>query len=313
MESMKTLNKIFIGLLLGSVLSSCEQEFTPDIKESPDQIVVEGRIEAGENILPPYVILTKSIPFFSILDPDQLDELFIKNAEVSVKVDGKVYPFTELCLNDLTAEQKELFAAALNINLDSTSINFCVYIDLSFQLIGEIGKSYDLLVKTDQKILTATTTIPHFIPLDSFIFVQPPGQSSDTLRQLQVYITDIPNEANFYRYFTSINAGPFIPGFQSVEDDKFFDGLQFKFPLPKGEPVNGGFNPVSFGLYRVGTNVRIKWTTIDKAHFDYWNTLEFNRNNQGPFSSYTRVKSNINGGLGIWGGYAVSEYKIEVK
>ena len=39
-----------------------------------------------------------------------------------------------------------------------------------------------------------------------------------------------------------------------------------------------------------------------------WNTLEFSNANQGPFASYTRLESNINGGLGIWGGLSVSYY-----
>ncbi|MBK8777276.1 MAG: hypothetical protein IPO25_07635 [Saprospiraceae bacterium] len=32
----------------------------------------------------------------------------------------------------------------------------------------------------------------------------------------------------------------------------------------------------------------------------FWNTLEFNKGSQGPFSSYTTINSNIIGGLGIW-------------
>ena len=35
--------------------------------------------------------------------------------------------------------------------------------------------------------------------------------------------------------------------------------------------------------------------------------------NQGPFASYTRLQSNIVGGLGIWGGYSVSYYKRAVE
>ena len=69
---------------------------------------------------------------------------------------------------------------------------------------------------------------------------------------------------------------------------------------------------VSEGI-NVGDSVLIKWTTIDEAHFDFWNTLEFSNANQGPFSSYTRLQSNINGGLGIWGGYSVSYYSRTVE
>ncbi|MEL6924369.1 MAG: DUF4249 family protein [Bacteroidota bacterium] len=52
---------------------------------------------------------------------------------------------------------------------------------------------------------------------------------------------------------------------------------------------------------------------IDAAHFDFWSTLEFNAVNQGPFSAYTRIASNVEGGLGIWGGYSVSFYTVVVE
>lgn len=48
---------------------------------------------------------------------------------------------------------------------------------------------------------------------------------------------------------------------------------------------------------------------MDETHFDFWNTLEFSRNNSGPFSSFNRVSSNVDGALGVWGGYAVGYYE----
>ncbi|MBK7223573.1 MAG: DUF4249 family protein [Saprospiraceae bacterium] len=49
---------------------------------------------------------------------------------------------------------------------------------------------------------------------------------------------------------------------------------------------------------------------LDKVHFDFWKTRDFAANSGGPFSSYTRIKTNINGGLGIWGGYSVQNYRL---
>ncbi|MBL7830024.1 MAG: DUF4249 family protein, partial [Saprospiraceae bacterium] len=144
-------------------------------------------------------------------------------------------------------------------------------------------------------------------------FEQPPGEPSDTLRRLLCYISDPAGSDNYYRYFTSVNDGAYSAGRNSVTDDKFFDGLRFKFPLARRNAPDEEFDPVTFGLFRIGEKASIKWVNMDKDHFDYWNTLEFNRSNQGPFSSYTRVKTNINGGLGIWGGYNVNYYNLIVK
>ena len=50
----------------------------------------------------------------------------------------------------------------------------------------------------------------------------------------------------------------------------------------------------------------------DEAHFDFWNTRDFSANSAGPFSSYTRIKGNVDGALGIWGGYSVDSYRLFV-
>jgi hypothetical protein len=46
---------------------------------------------------------------------------------------------------------------------------------------------------------------------------------------------------------------------------------------------------------------------IDKSHYNFWRTLEADRGSQGnPFGSFVVVKTNINGGIGVWGGYGSS-------
>jgi hypothetical protein len=98
-----------------------------------------------------------------------------------------------------------------------------------------------------------------------------------------------------------------------VVEDLFFDGKMFEFQLLNPRTTRADVDPDEFGLYFVGDTISIKWCTIDEAHFDFWNTLEFSSANQGPFSSYTRLESNIEGGLGIWGGYSVSYYTLPVE
>ena len=218
----------------------------------------------------------------------------------------------ELCYDSLSSAEREIFAEFFGI--DSLAINFCVYTDLSFSMIGEEGKQYDLLIHTAGKTLSATTTIPHLVPIDSFSFRLPPGEGlANAYRELRGFLSDPPGISNFYRYFTKINDAPFLPGFTSVSHDLFFDGKSFEFPLPKGEPRNYDDDPNIFGLYTLGDTVVVKSANIDKAHHDFWNTLEFNAINQGPFSNATKIQSNINGGIGIWGGYTAGYYELVVK
>ena len=182
--------------------------------------------------------------------------------------------------------------------------------DLDFEISGEIGKTYDLKIEVEDKILTASTTIPEHVPLEYIKFQKPSGNVADSLLELRTFIKDPEELTSYFRYFTAVDSEPLIPPFSSVFDDVFFNGKEFEFPLSKAEPINEEIDPGEYGFFTVGDTVTLKWSTIDEAHFDFWNTLEFNRVNQGPFSSYTKVDFNISGGIGIWGGYSSTYYKM---
>jgi hypothetical protein len=317
MESVIYMNRILlfgviaVWMVLG--FSSCEEPYIPSTSEQEQEIVVEGYVEAGEGANPTFVILTKSIPFISTISADKFAELFVKGANVTVFDGDKTVQLTELCLSQIPDDLKDEVFAVLGLNPDSSSVDICVYADLFSQIKREQGRSYDLKVQVQGKTLTATTTIPEFAGLFDFTFKEPPGVPRDTLAELRVKIKDPKGKKNYYRYFTATSKDPrFIPPFGSVTDDALFDGMEFEFPLQKASRRGGDFDPDSFGLYRRTDSVFIKWCNIDKAHFDFWNTRDFSANSGGPFASYTRIITNIQGGLGIWGGYAAETYKLYV-
>ncbi|MEL6924370.1 MAG: DUF4249 family protein [Bacteroidota bacterium] len=241
---------LFVSTLLG--VWSCEEEFLPEVSSDPEEIVVEGYIEAGEQATPPFVILTRSIGFFSEIRADLLDELYVHDALVTISDGEQTVELTEVCLDELTDEQKQLVSGAFGLNPDSLGFNFCVYLDLSFSLRGEVGRTYALEVMAEERRLSASTTIPSHVGLQELRFEQPPGEPSDTLRQLICVIDDPAATADFYRYFTGLNGGPTLAGAQSVTDDAFFNGKSFEFPLAKAEPRNAEFDPITFGLFEVG-------------------------------------------------------------
>ena len=65
-------------------------------------------------------------------------------------------------------------------------------------------------------------------------------------------------------------------------------------------------HPEGYVFFDKGDTVTLKVCNIDKATFDFWRTMEYTYASVGnPFSSPTRVISNIHGGgLGYFGGYA---------
>lgn len=298
---------IILPFLLIFGFIACEKEYIPNLPTQSDDIVVEGYIEAGPDATPAYVILTKSLPFFREIK--NANNLFVTGAEVWVGNGKDSIRLQEYCWKDLTPEVRKQAAKAFGIDLDSvnTNFNFCVYLDFAQRMKGETGKTYTLSIQTKEgKSLTAQTTIPRRIPIDSAIFIKPPGvNNNDTMAQMRAYAND-PKGPDFYRYFTSVNGSAYIAGATSVTDDAFFDGINTKFNLFKSEPRDAESDPSVFGLWKRGDTISVKFCTIDKAHFNFWNTLEYNSNSGGPFSAYTRVKHNIVGGLGIWGGYNAS-------
>lgn len=301
---------IYASLLAFCFLYGCETPFEPDTAEADQQYVVEGFVEAGDQPLPTYVIITRSIPFIGEISPEVLNGLFVRGATVTVDDGDNVVPLPELCLNELPAEVRTVIASALGFDPDSSAIAFCAYVDVAGLVTQEQGRTYDLTIElADGTQLTASTTVPSAVPLSNLRWEDPPGDPNDTMATLKVTLNDPADEKNYYRYFTAANGGRLFAPFASVVDDGLFNGEEFEIPLNQAIPRNAEFDPSTGGLWTRGDSIEIKWCTIDKAHFDFWQTFDFNNNNQGPFSSYTRVSSNVDGALGIWGGYAVSYYE----
>ena len=309
-------SKLLFGWMLiiaVCLFSSCETDFVPEDIEAVDNLVVEGHIEYGPNAVLPYVILTSAVPFFSELSTEQFESLFVKNALVFVNDGEKDVQFSEVCINDLPEDLREEVAMDLGLDADILNVDICIYVDILQQIVVEPNRDYNLTIKVNDSELKSTTTIPEYIPLDSLWFQDVPGEPSDTLLALWSRIDDPADQDDYYRYFTGDKGEPLVIPFQSVTDDIFFNGQEFDFPLSKAEPRGGDFDPNTFGFFNIQDTVIVKWCTIDVEHFDFWTTLEFALNSQGPFSSYTRVKTNIEGGLGIWGGYACDEYELIVR
>lgn len=302
---------VYLVLLIpGMILLSCEQEFIPEINDDSPQFVVESYIEAGEGANPPFVILTRTLPFFEFIDSSAINDLFVHDAQVTLSDGQETVTLSELCFNDLTPEQREFAASFLGLgSLDQVQLNICVYLEVSTNpLMGEEGGSYSLEIEAEEERLSAQTTIPFHVPIDSLEFRLIP--QNDSLIDLRGFVSDPADQMDYYRYFTQRNEEPLYSGVTSVIDDAFFNGQSFEFPLQRGQPRTAEIDFNTFGFFEKGDTILVKWATLDEAHFNFWTTLEFNSQSDGPFTSFTRIDSNIENGLGVFGGYGVSYHSI---
>lgn len=279
--------KYFLIILILIVLfSSCEKDITVDLPQPEEQLVIEGYIEPGQ---PPYVLISKTAPYFSSFDENSLLQYVVKNAKVTVQ-----------CVEDNVTDT--LFQVIADTG----------YFYVSFGMIGQAGKTYNLRVVTeDGKVATATTRIEQPIPLDSIWFKIQEGK--DSLGFVWAHLTDPDTLGNNYRWFAKRigKDSSFIAPIGSVFEDKFINGKSFDFAYNRGSVPNStaadDTSEVENGFFKTGDVIVVKFCTISNASFKFWRSAETQSSNIGnPFASITPLVSNIEGGIGIWEGYSPS-------
>ncbi len=327
---------IFFLLLLSSIsFVACEEELKLPTAFAPaDEIWVEGFIEAyvpgqdlyGEEVRPPYVFLRQTLSPARSYSLEELENIFVDAKSVTVSDSERTYELQRFCINDggVTEETRqniiddfdldEIIIPAVGVRADS--INFCLYVDLLREIEPKIGETYTLQIELEDRTITASTTIPPHVPIDSMYYVSPFTDTTfaTNIKQMRITLNDSDTLNTYYRYFTNVNNGSFIPGFDSVIDGAIFDEDVTDFPLLKGELRNLDTNTGGnlFGNYKSGNDVIVKWCNIDEAHYNFWDSFEFNLDNQGVFSSYVGTEWNVEGALGVWGGYSVSLHRDTV-
>ena len=275
----------FILLVVSCILFSCERDITVDLPEAEQKIVVEGYIEQGQKAV---VMLTKSASFFAPVDSASLASYLVLDALVTVS-DG------------ITTD-------TLSLTIDTSYYVPILY--KSHSLIGQVGKTYSLKIVAEGKTLTAVTTIPQLVPLDSVWFKIQEGR--DTLGYAWAHLTDPDTIGNCYRWFAKRlhKDKHFLTPPGSVFEDKFFNGKSFDFAYNRGTEPNSDAeddNNDERGYFKIGDTIAIKFCSIDRAHFEFWRKTDVQINSNGnPFGSPAPIPTNITGGLGIWGGYAAS-------
>ena len=275
------------------VLSSCEKAVKFKLDTVEAKLVVEATIENGQ---PPLVYLSNSMGYFSKIDQTTLANNFVHHADVFVS-NGV-----------LTHKLKEY---ALPVGSGNTFYYYSIdSANLVTAFVGQLNTGYTLRIIWEGKEYTATTHIPDITRhIDSLYWKQAPMNNDPAKVALMVKATDTPGYGDYVRYFTKRNSEPFYPGLNSVFDDQVIDGSSYDIQVERGVDRNASRSD-TYIFFDKGDTVTLKLSNIDKATFDFWRTMEFTYASVGnPFSSPTKVISNISSGaLGYFGGYA-SQYR----
>lgn len=270
-------------------ITCCDDSLELNIPDPDDIIVIDGWIENGQYAK---VLLTANTAYFSSLDSSSIRDLVLTKAKVTLS-DG---------------DRSEILILRRNEDY------FPPYIFEGNEIKGETGRTYTITAEYGGKEAFGATTIPANVRPDTLYFVM--KELSDSLGAIFIEFTDPPDTRNYYRILTQVCGkdrrflSPMIMGIS----DHFFSGQRFGFSLYRGQKsyISSARNE----YFSLGDTVNIKFCTIDKAHYEFWNTFQDEVLNTGnPFaSSLSVIKSNIQGdGLGIWGGYGVSYYTLIIR
>jgi hypothetical protein len=282
----------YLFIVLITALVGCEKNVSFNMPDVKPLLVVEGHVDVNQ---PPYVILTRSSAYYGTVDLNSIVNMFVHDATVKVS-DG----IDTITLTELTFD-----SAGVPVSVYTDPLFF---IDTAQAFYGKPERTYKLWITAGNETVSAVTTIPKAFPLDSIWVLNDVKEDRPDLVRLMARYSDPPELGQFVRYFTKVNTDIEKPGRASVFDDKLVNGTTFDFSLDRGYLQQDSIDFDEYGLFKKGDTITVKWSNIDKPHFDFWRTLEFEINQGGPYSSPVKVQGNINGGLGIWGGYN-SSYK----
>ncbi|MBK8952908.1 MAG: DUF4249 domain-containing protein [Chitinophagaceae bacterium] len=288
-----SVRRYIIVFLFPIIAVSCEKPIDFKLDNAEPKLVVEAAIE---NNTAPLVYLSRSLGYFSELNPGILASSFVHNAEVYISNGVLTHKLKEYTIS---AGGGYIF---YYYSIDSSN--------LATAFTGELNRNYSLRIVSEGKEYTATTLIPPVTKnIDSLYWKQAPSGNDSNKVSLMITATDPPGLGDYIRYFTKRNREPYYPGLNSVADDQIIDGTTYTIPVDRGtDRTETSYDDEAY--FDKGDTVTLKLCNIDKATFDFWRTMEFSYASVGnPFSSPIKVISNMQGGaLGYFGGYA-SQYR----
>jgi hypothetical protein len=285
---MKDTVKYCFPVIVLLLVLSCEKELDLSFPVTPSQMVVEGWIENG---MPAQVILSHSAAYFSAIDSNNIRDFSETHAKVKLYSDS----------------DDEI------LTLKPNQSYFPPYLYKSSGIKGQSGDSYSIEIVLNGDTITASTTIPEPVELDSVWFETDPG--TETKGRIWIRLTDDGSKANYYRLlykrkgkdsrYTSTNISTF--------SDVMINGKTAEMGFLRGYSSLAEVEKENY--FERGDTVSVKFCTIDKEQFDFWNVYQSKViASANPLAtSNNLLKSNIKGGLGMWTGYGATYYMVIAK
>lgn len=266
--------KINIVLLFLSVviLISCIEEVDPKgLKGADEMVVINGYLSPSDPVVSIEVSRTKPVIRKSN-DYDDKSKYIIKNATVILSDDD---------------------GNTISLPYDDIALSYGVPA-ADFPIVG--GETYHLRVDVGDKTYTSTCTVPAKKVEDIGYKIL---RKSDFETELVVNFKDITGGKNFYRIGADVivdqSAWSAYFDLQGFQTDAASDGVSLS---ARAELWASSLQP--------GDQIIVKIADVDEVLYRY-QYASFNYYGDDPFSEAVVFPSNIEGGLGIFAGYQLTE------
>lgn len=302
------MKKFFLVPILLTVifLHSCETDITVDLPRPEEKLNVQGSIELDDYSI---VFLTKNLAYFDVVDSAYVADLVVTDSEATVTVSSNGIIDTLV---------PHIFPVWPYKGFIGTKIK------------GQIGQSYNLEIRYDNKKYYSTTTIRDTIGIDSVtyhpsIFFNDIANTADTTFAgfLTLYWRNPVGTGDYFaiRSKTNNQQWYYRSIMVNVLDDKLVEGLDYiSCPyISKSYARNSFFaiqdeeDTTSFAdsfLFQKGDSIYLKLSTLDENSYLFWQSWDRNKLTDGnPFVNPASVKSNIVAAPanGAWIGYGAAK------
>jgi hypothetical protein len=165
---------------------------------------------------------------------------------------------------------------------------------------GGEGRTYSLRVVADGKEYDAVSTMPSRVPIDTLVALHSRESDGDQVYNLYVFFKDPPEPGNYYR----MNLRVSVP----ISPDSI-DGRRYH--LYNDKLTNGNEAAVRIRMrnyFQPGDTVWVDLLSIDKASYDYFNTLNNILTSDRSPTSLAPANPNTNltnGALGYFAAYSL--------
>jgi hypothetical protein len=295
-------------LALMALLAGCEKDFNIDLKQPTPLLVIEGYIN-NELPLYNYVVLSRSQDYYA----PNIESSPVTGAQVTI-TEGVLLPDFTYSWN--TATKKQLKESKLpqlqGVFLPGVYFDTTLATDPAHALLGTPGKYYLLEVNEGGQSYSSVTSVLPLIKVDSvtsgYHYLDIDDDDTTEKARLTVHYKDPDTIGNTQLFYWNHHNTRNNFGWGGMGTNRFNPGTD--------DLVNGQYIRLTHtNGFALTDSVQYYLVSVDREVYNFWDSYNKARNNQGPFSTPVTLKTNVMGKdvTGCFSGFSVSAKTIVVK